>query len=252
MSDTHQLAQKEREQAYKELNQAWDEIEKVQHSKRTVNITSAAVWLKRGEKAFSEKTPDCVTARYCMVMARYELIKAQEAAKYFLLGYLAILVEFLYLALVVVFVISLISIGTPPDKLPDTTIFHVPLYVLLWGFLGGVSWCLYSAAYWSNKHLFDTHYFPWYLANPWISAVLSGAVAMLIIGGLSAVGEFDPASTAGIAILSVTSFVVGFSTHKFWKLLDRTVAKILGVNESDSVIKEQDEKLTQQPGGSLS
>ena len=75
-------------------------------------------------------------------------------------------------------------------------------------------------------------------------------MAMLIIGGLSALGTFDPTSVVGIAILSVTSFIAGFSTHEFWKLLDRTVTKMLGGKESENMAQEQVEKLPQQPEGS--
>ena len=137
--------------------------------------TRAAGWLRRGEKALVQKTPDCVTAKYCTVMARYELIKAQESAKYYLLGYLAVLIESLYLGLTVALVVSIFSSGTSLVELSNIKVFYVPVFVLVWGFLGGVAWCLYGAADWSNRRLFDGHYFPWYLAHPWISAVLSGS-----------------------------------------------------------------------------
>ena len=227
------------ETSRKEIEQAWNEIEKVQRGERTVNVTDAAGWLRRGEKALVQKTPDCGTAKYCTAMARYELIKAQESAKYHLLGYLAVLIEFLYLGLTVALVVSVSSFGTSLAKLESITVFYVPLFVLVWGFLGGVAYCLYGAAYWSNRRLFDAHYFPWYLAHPWISVVLSGAMAILIIGGLSALGTFDPRSVQGVAVLSVTSFIAGFSTHEFWKILDRTIKKILGGKERESVAQGQ-------------
>jgi len=44
--------------------------------------------------------------------------------------------------------------------------------------------------------------------------------------------------------------VAGFSTHEFWKLLDRTVTKILGGKENESVTPDQAEKSAQQAAGS--
>lgn len=138
--------------------------------------------------------------------------------------------------------VSVLASGGTLAGLTNTKVFQVPVFVILWGFLGGVAWCLYGAAYWSNRRLFDSHYFPWYIAHPWISAVLGAVMALLILGGLSSLGTFDPTTDVGVALLSVVSFVAGFSTHKFWKLLDRSVAKLLGEKESERTIQEEAEK----------
>jgi hypothetical protein len=61
----------------------------------------------------------------------------------------------------------------------------VPVFVLMGGFLGGVAWCLYNAVYWIKQRLFDASTCCWYVVHPWLSTLLGGVMALMIMGGLS-------------------------------------------------------------------
>ena len=83
-----------------------------------------------------------------------------------------------------------------------------------------------------RKRVFDIHYLPWYVVHPFVSALLGGATALLILAGLSAVaqigqGNYQETMTL-IAVLSVISFSVGVSTHYIWRKLDSVLRDTLG------------------------
>ena len=115
-------------------------------------------------------------------------------------------------------------------------VYGAPIYTLLWGFVGGAAWCLDWAALWARKRVFDIHYLPWYVVHPFVSALLGGATALLILAGLSAVAQIGQGSYQEtmtlIAVLSVISFSVGVSTHYIWRKLDSTLRKALGEDSS--------------------
>jgi hypothetical protein len=96
--------------------------------------------------------------------------------------------------------------------------------ILLWGFLGGVVWCMYGLGYWYSRRLFDKHYLFWYILNPWIAAVLGGVFTLTILSGLIAAAKGD--LTGGWAFLCLVSFVVGLATHDFLKMLVRIVTAV--------------------------
>lgn len=166
-----------------ELYRVWGELNHVQRQKGNVNTTNAADWLNWGEKALEETRPNKSRAMYCIMRARYSLMKAQEFAEWDKWGYFAILLESLYLlGLPIGIFLYSSTMNMPLVDIMTSAMLQVPFYVFVWGFLGGISWCIYSAAYWSKRRLFDRHYLAWYLAHPWISAVLGGAASLLVLG----------------------------------------------------------------------
>lgn len=224
----------------KEVYKVWHELNSIQRTHRHVNTTNAADWLIWAEQALDSTPIDKPQAMYCVMRARYSLAKAQEFAEWDRYGYFAIAIESLYLiGIPIVTVLYSNQSGIATSELMTRPIFQVPLFVFVWGFLGGVSWSIYSAAYWSKRRLFDRHYLSWYLAHPWISAVLGGAVALIVLGGLASFGSFDANTQPGSAILALVSFVSGFSTNSIWKLIDRTVRRILDVKGSNRNVHEE-------------
>lgn len=224
----------------RELYKVWHELNNMQRMEGHVNTTNAADWLIWGERALEEGKVDRPRAMYCIMRARYSLSKAHEFSDWNKFGYIAILIESLYLVAIPIGTLLFAKqSGVTTTELMASPIFQVPFYVFVWGFLGGVSWSVYSAAYWSKRRLFDKHYLSWYLAHPWISAVLGGAVSLIVLGGLASLGTVDINVQPGSSILSLVSFVAGFSTNSIWKLLDRTVRRILDVKGSNRNIHEE-------------
>ena len=235
-----------------ELYKVWHELNSIQREKKHVNTTNAADWLKWGEQALEQETPEKAQVMYCIMRARYSLAKAQEFSQWDKYGYFAIVVESLYLIALPLLIILYAQFSTSPittTEIMNLLILNVPIYVFIWGFLGGVSWSIYSAAYWAKRRLFDRHYLPWYFAHPWISAVLGGAVSLIILGGLASFMQSSAGSVGTVAttpsisaLLSLVSFMAGFSTNSLWKLLDRTVRNMLNVKGSNRNIHENAHK----------
>lgn len=190
------------------VNWVWHELNSIQRTHRHVNTTNAADWLIWAEQALDSTPIDKPQAMYCVMRARYSLAKAQEFAEWDRYGYFTIAIESLYLiGIPIVTVLYSNQSGIATSELMIRPIFQVPLFVFVWGFLGGVSWSIYSAAYWSKRRLFDRNYLSWYLAHPWISAVLGGAVALIVLGGLASFGSFDANTQPGSALLALVGFV---------------------------------------------
>lgn len=165
-------------------------------------------------------------------------------------GFWAITIQFIYLGLLIFWAtnfygsrLNLLPLDLPwLDNTADiaratirsTEAIGIPFYALVWGFLGGIAWCLYSATYWMGKGLFNSNYFGWYVALPFISALLGAATSTVILAGYTAVAvpEADAAGSltqlpfAVVATLCLVSFVAGYSARSIWKLLDRTMRKI--------------------------
>jgi hypothetical protein len=209
----------------------------VQRRHAHVNIEDTINWLMWAEEALEKDKCDESRAMYCILQSRCSLVYAEECIKWTAQGLCAILIELAYLFLLPVGLLlyarshgfTFESVVTDSVTVMMTgAVLHIPCYVYLWGFLGGTTWCLNYAALWSKKRLFDSHYLGWYIAHPWISAVLGGAVSLIILGGISSMSTTAPATPTAAALLSLVSFVAGFSTNSMWKLLDRTVRKILG------------------------
>ncbi len=135
-------------------------------------------------------------------------------------------------------VLHLITRGaaTQADTLTAAnTLYGAPVYALLWGFVGGATWCLDAASYWAFKRTFDVHFLPWYVVHPIVSGMLGGAVTLLLLAGFASIAQIGNGSYQETmtlrAVISVVSFSVGVSTHYIWRKLDRTLRKVLG--ESD-------------------
>jgi hypothetical protein len=100
--------------------------------------------------------------------------------------------------------------------------------ILLWGFLGGVVWCMYGLGRWYSRRLFDWHYLFWYIVNPWIALALGGIFSLTILSGLIPATTPNAGQAGSLALLYLVSFTVGLATHKFLKLLVRIITSLFG------------------------
>jgi hypothetical protein len=101
--------------------------------------------------------------------------------------------------------------------------------ILLWGFLGGVVWCMYSLGYYFSRRLFDWHYVVWYILNPWLAAALGGTFTLAVMSGLVGIISKvigDTTTIGSQAFLNLVSFVAGLATHDFLNLLIRIVTAV--------------------------
>ncbi len=125
----------------------------------------------------------------------------------------------------------------------------IPFYAVVCGFVGAIAWCLYVAAKWTSKGLFNNYYILWYLTLPFVGAMLGAAAAMLILAGLSVItvpnpegGEIPSLSFAARMTLCLTSFVAGYSARYIWKQLDKGVRSVLRVGSDTQEIQDSVEK----------
>jgi hypothetical protein len=240
--------EKEMKLVKQEIGRMWYKVVIAQAHKPEINTAHAADWLRWGEVKLSQNQKDISYAMYCILRARGSLAKALECVEKKHRGWIAIAIGVFYLLLIPGTVVAYnLKTGMPYDDIVKVmsaeTVLHVPRYVFLWGFLGGVSWCIYSAAHWTKRRLFDPHYLPWYIAHPWVSSVLGGASSLMIIGGLHSLTKGIEADKAVVpALLSLVSFLAGFSTHQFWKRLDKIVAKLFGGEDVERVRHEESQK----------
>jgi hypothetical protein len=232
-----------------QLDELWLDVAAMERNGQLVNTTLAADWLLLGERALSkEQIPN---ARRCSLWALHWLRNAEKCASETKWGYLAIAVELAYLFLTLGAPILLIlwagtsreisSVQEGLSRLADFRLFEVPLFLFVWGFLGGIVWCLYSAAYWTRARLFSKQYVAWHIAHPWVSAVLGAGASFLVFAGLAGITgsaldiEQIRSSAEGtaypsvlMATLAVISFVAGFSTRHLWNILDQSVRRLFG------------------------
>ena len=215
---------------HQEILEIWHDAKRVQSKKPDVNTTVVVYWLQLAEQAMEKEPADIPVAMRSVVKARYWLHKVEACAGWHNWGLGVLWLELVYLISVPVTIFFYINTKNIVLKEVMVTGFQIaPLYVFVWGFLGGVAWCMYSAAYWTTRRLFDRYYLTWYIAHPWISAVVAGAVSLVFYAGLVAIApsDTDP-GIAFAATISVVSFVTGFSTKYIWGVLDRNVKKLLG------------------------
>jgi hypothetical protein len=233
-----------------EVATLWQEVYHIQRTTPAVNTQLAATWLVRAERAlYAHDNP---RTRYLCWRAVAALARAQElaASSWHRLGAYAVTgLELGYLlAVPAAFLVLMQASGVSGPALLATQCHLVPVFVLMGGFLGGVAWCLYNAVYWIKQRLFDAATCCWYIVHPWLSALLGGVMALMILGGLSSLGAVPPATPpppALAAALTLVSFAAGFSTNQFWKLLDRTMRKFLGDGGERQIQEQEDGRATQ-------
>jgi hypothetical protein len=203
----------------RDLCRAWHQVAEAQRNIQGISTVNAADWLNWAEIAIKKEPPNISHAMYCLLRSQASLAKAEEFILKKNRGFIAIGIEVFYLLLIPTIVIiyhmvTKIDYGKIMSDGNIETILHVPRYVFMWGFLGG----------------FDPYYMAWYIAHPWVSAVLGGAVSLAISGGLNSLakGGIDKDGPVITALLSLASFIAGFSTHQIWKRLDKMVSKSLG------------------------
>jgi hypothetical protein len=216
-----------------EVSALWQEVSRIQRETPHVNTLLAVTWLVRAERALGAQ--DAPRTRYLLWKALSALTRAQDIANstwHRVGAYAMTALELGYLLSVpaALLVLSKVFNVKSPDLLA-TQCHLVPVFVLMGGFLGGVAWCLYHAVYWIKQRLFDASTCCWYVVHPWLSALLGGVMALMVLGGLSSLGSVsvDKALSPSLAAaLTLVSFAAGFSTNQFWKLLDRSMRKFLG------------------------
>jgi hypothetical protein len=238
-----------------EILTLWQEVYHIQRTTPAVNTQLAASWLVRAEQALH--TQDDPRTRYLYWRAMAALSRAQELAdsSWHRAGAYAVTgLELGYLlAVPATILLFMQTSGVSGPALLATQCHLVPVFVLMGGFLGGVAWCLYNAVYWIKQRLFDAATCCWYVVHPWLSALLGGVMALMILGGLSSLGSVEPTTPpppALAAALTLVSFAAGFSTNQFWKLLDRTMRKFLG-DGGERQIQEQEDGRAVQAGDTL-
>ena len=215
---------------HEQLAAAWQEVRVTQQKVPAANVTVATEWLLKAENALHGHPSEAYAAIGHITFARHWLNRAVDCAGWHKWGIAALLLELMYLvALPVILVTAMIATDMPREQIVDSTLRTVPLSVFIWGFLGGVAWCMYSGSYWTTRRLFDKHYIAWYIGHPWMSAVLGAAVSLLFYVGIVGLSDSDASGTTAFqATVSVVSFVSGFSTKYFWKVLDTGVRKLFG------------------------
>ena len=235
-----------------ELHTLWQEVYHIQRATPHVNTLLAATWLVRAERAL--RAHDSPRTRYLLWKALSALSRAQEIAnstRHYVGACAVTGLELVYLLAVPTTILLLIKTsGVSGADLLATKCHVVPVFVLMGGFLGGVAWCLYNAVYWIKQRLFDASTCCWYVVHPWLSALLGGVMALMIMGGLSSLGSVSPDTAPAPALaaaLTLVSFAAGFSTNQFWKLLDRTMRKFLG-DGGERQTQEQEEGRALQSG----
>jgi hypothetical protein len=102
----------------------------------------------------------------------------------------------------------------------------------------------YSAAESLKRRLFDSYQLGWYVAHPWISALLGATAGLLILGGLSTVSSVklaagDDSVTAAAALLSLISFATDYSTVFIWGKLNNVVHKVFGKANVQQALDEK-------------
>lgn len=165
-------------------------------------------------------------------------------------GGAAILVQFVYLGLLLFWATayygSALKVLPPYGWLRTTSDFAastvwsteaigIPFYTVAWGFLGGIAWCLYVASYWIGRVLFNSWYLAWYVCLPFVGALLGVATSTVILAGLTSVvlpdvntsKDLSALPFSVVAALCLVSFISGYSARHIWRLLDRTVRKLL-------------------------
>jgi hypothetical protein len=231
-----------------ELRRMWYQVAIAQFHKPEINTAHAADWLRWGETRLNQDPKDISYAMYCILRARGSLAKAQECVEKKNRGLMAITIEVLYLLLIPVTVVAYhVNTGMLyadiVRNMTAETVLHVPRYVFFWGFLGGASWCIYNAAHWTKRRLFDPYYLPWYIAHPWVSSILGGASSLMIMGGLNSLTKgIEADKDVAPALLSLVSFIAGFSTHQVWKRLDKIVSKLFGGEDVERARHEESQK----------
>lgn len=227
-----------------EIENFWQEINELQRTTKQINMTVVAYWLQLAEESLEHQPAQVARARRYLLTARYWLGLAEEGASWYKWGTTALLIGLVYLIGIPVGVSTYCRYAQGHTPLAEFctslgnshwTLGSVLVWAFIWGFAGGVIWCMYTGAFWTTRRLFDKNYLIWHIVHPWVCAVLGMAVCLLIYAGLaglttsatSAASSTKPAESL-VATIAVVSFVTGFSTKYFWRLLDRNVRRLFG------------------------
>ena len=110
---------------------------------------------------------------------------------------------------------------------PDPTIMYVPVYILMWGFVGGVVSVLYYSA-------FPRPYDPgidlrsWVIVKPFVGAIMGGLVYFgAVAGELFLNGRIQ---IQNIEFLNILAFFAGFSDRFSIDMIDKLVNRSLSAS----------------------
>jgi len=106
---------------------------------------------------------------------------------------------------------------------PDPIVLYVPVYILVWGLLGGGVGVLHRLAFHRGDGKQGHELYTWVIAKPVIGMVMGGIVYFLAVSGeLFLNGKTE---ISNIHFLNVLAFIAGFSDRFSIDLIDRVAAR---------------------------
>lgn len=188
----------------------------------------------------------------------YEILKSGVKRRYYYFSAVVVVQLFYMLLLVCGFTyfykLKNFSLESIEIALRTEYLLNVPIFSFIWGFIGGICWCLYSFTYWVKRRMFNQDYVIWYMLCPIVSSMVGSVTTLVVLGGLTTFGVPNTDSKGGpivlpeinyqlASILSIVSFLGGFSTQRFWTVLDSMVASILKIDKEGTIIKRRKGKI---------
>ena len=118
----------------------------------------------------------------------------------------------------------------------------IPLYVFIWGGVGACVYLMYACYTHIAARDFDHYYVPWYLMRPIMGSILAAAVYLIFVSVPDVIGLNASGSSVeenGRYMLSLISFLAGFSVRFSFNALERTIEKLLPFTQD---VKEGEKK----------
>lgn len=206
--------------------------------KKPLNASDAIEKLAEAESLLLKEKEDVsnlIKAEKLFYEARHAWHKAIISANSNKFGYAVVVIELLYLLGVFIgyyFLYKYLPVPISHDfyesRMVKSTFLQVPVVVYIWGFIGGATWCAYSACFWMKRRMFDSAYLIWYIAHPFVSSFLGAIAAVLVLGGVETFSKSEDLSKPSINLLILISFIAGFSANNIWKTIDKYVRKTFG------------------------
>jgi hypothetical protein len=105
----------------------------------------------------------------------------------------------------------------------DPRIIYVPVYILEWGFVGGMVGVLYRLAFTRTAHRDEAQLYLWAIAKPIVATVMGAIVYFLAVSGELALN--GRTEIRNIEFLNVVAFLGGFSDRFSIDLLNRLIGR---------------------------
>jgi hypothetical protein len=135
---------------------------------------------------------------------------------------------------VIVIVVSAVLTNNSPSLL-GTRVFHVPLFVILWGAAGSLAAILYRF-YTEQGQIRFASEFRWLIARPIIGIIMGAVVYLALFSGLILVSASGPAGGDDMRreAFCIIAFLAGFSDKFYLGVIDLLVARTVRTQEIDS------------------